>query len=423
MFFLVNWLLVCLCLISITGCVGRAKPDTRDLVFDEDATLPNLTLSRHVVPEVGTAKRIFYGESDYVQVESKSRFGDSDEEPDLSCIYAGLREILPSIDIIPTTTFWEQVEAPQNVIQLPELFAAPESGGLRALQADVLVIAYHARIDVEYDMVEGVVAGGYSDLDRETAAVVVVDLNRKTIIHGSKISFEDWDVFFHTLFIVPFGLFTLSPSDICITVAEQAGQVIALKMPDRKIKALVVVAAEDPFTAAKDQYDVIRYGSKRAAEWEKLKQLQEEELQQLASEDELQQLAPDELIRQAKHGNANAQLILFKDIHTKKPNEALIWLCRSATLGNREARVILAEIYEHGGNSWIKKGIAERNYKLAYVWYALSRIYDQEVLQFFADLYLTSEERLDAEKMLKEWQPGNCERELGLDGDDVSNLN
>ena len=140
-FFLVNWLLVCLCLISITGCVGRAKPDTRDLVFDEDATLPNLTLSRQVVPEVGMAERIFYGESDYVQVESKSRFGDSDEEPNLSCIYAGLRKALPSIDIIPTATFWEQVEAPQSVSQLPELFAAPESGGLRALKADVLVIA------------------------------------------------------------------------------------------------------------------------------------------------------------------------------------------------------------------------------------------------------------------------------------------
>lgn len=398
--FRVNWLLVCFCIIPIIGCSAKAIPETQNLIFDEDATLPNLTLSRYVVLEVGTAKRIFYGESDYVQVESESRFGDPDEEPNFSCIYAGLREALPSIDIIPTATFWEQIGGSQNVIELPELFTDPESSGLRALQADVLILAYHARIDVEYDMVENVYAGGYSDLDRETAAVVVVDLNRKTIIHGSTISFEDQDDFFH-IFIIPFGLFTLSPSDICITVAEQAGHVIASKMPDRTIRALVVVAGEEII-------EIIR----QAAENEKR---EAEEVKKAA------EFAPEraKLELEANKGNTDAQLKLFKGIRASNPTEALRWLCYSADLGNQEARKILAEIYEYGGYIWIKEGIIERNYILAYVWRGLSGQYYPGHQQFYfvsTGQYLTTAELSEAKKMLEDWQPGNCERELGLVG-------
>jgi TPR repeat protein len=77
-------------------------------------------------------------------------------------------------------------------------------------------------------------------------------------------------------------------------------------------------------------------------------------------------------------------------LNEKKPEESLVWLCRSADSGNQDARLILAKIYEHAGDNWIKEGILERDDKLAYVWYALSGK-DQEALQFFADLYLTSE--------------------------------
>jgi TPR repeat protein len=88
----------------------------------------------------------------------------------------------------------------------------------------------------------------------------------------------------------------------------------------------------------------------------------------------------------------------------------------SADLGNQEARSILATIYEYGGYIWIKKGVVHQNYKLAYVWYALSmgELYDPKDLQFFADRHLTAAELSDANNLLREWRPGQCEKDLGL---------
>jgi hypothetical protein len=74
----------------------------------------------------------------------------------------------------------------------------------------------------------------------------------------------------------------------------------------------------------------------------------------------------------------------------------------------------MAEAYEWGGFIWIRKGDIQQNYKLAYVWYALPGIYDEEDLQFFADRHLNSEELSEAKSLLREWQPGQCEKDLGL---------
>jgi len=126
----------------------------------------------------------------------------------------------------------------------------------------------------------------------------------------------------------------------------------------------------------------------------------------------------DELLQQAEHGSADAQLILFKNLRGERPEESLAWLCKSADSGNLEARFILGEIFEHGGHTWIKDGIVERNYNLAYVWYTLSTKYDKEDMSHFAERW-----QLDAEKTLEDWQPNNCENELGLDGDELSNIN
>ncbi|MDH3636145.1 MAG: hypothetical protein OES20_15710 [Gammaproteobacteria bacterium] len=150
------------------------------------------------------------------------------------------------------------------------------------------------------------------------------------------------------------------------------------------------------------------------------KQRQEQERRQ-QEEEHRQQM--EEFLRQAKKGNADAQLALFRELHKIQPEVGLTWLCRSADSGNQQARVILANLLAYGRHAWIKQDIVERNYILAYVWHGLSEQYDHEDLQFFADRYLTSEEKLHAEKMLKEWQPGNCERQLGLEGDQLRNIN
>jgi hypothetical protein len=409
--FWMRWLLVCLYLVLIAGC-AHAIPAVHfksDLEIHDDTQLPNILLVRSVVPEVGEEYRErLFSSNYYADVESESRFGDPGEDADLSCIYAGLREALPSIDIIPTATFWEQIEAPQDVIELPELFTAPQFDRVRALQADVLVIAYHARIDVENTKMELVVEGVYANKDKETASIIVVDLNRKSIIHGSRITFEDEYLIYRGLFIVPLWVYTSDPPDICNMVARQAGLAIAETMPDHPVRAMVVLAGEEPMREDFAQQKREKLEAEREENWEKIgakeKRKAEEKRKHLAI-----------LEQEANKGNTDAQLKLFKEIRRQDTNRALGWLCKSADLGNLEARVILAEIhFKVGGHIWINPRNVERNDKLAYVWYALSGKYDQELLQSFADIFLTSEQQLDAEKTLEDWQPGNCERELGL---------
>jgi len=371
-------LLACLCLIAITGCFFKADPDHENLEFYEN-TLPNITITRRVVPEVGYEKREIYGSTDFTnKVESESRFGDPDEEPDLSCIYTGLREALPSIHIIPTSNFWEQIDASQDAVELTELFATPQSDRLRALQADVLVIAYHARIDLEYTMMEGVFEGVYDDRDRETATIVVVDLDRKTIVHGSSISYEDWDAFAHVFFIVPMIMSSREPFDICNTVARQAGTAIAETMPDRPIRALVVVAGEDPTSALKLTRDVV---SESDLEWSKA-----------------------QILQKAEQGDSYAQYRLYTILIESEPSIAYRWLCRSADNGHLQARYTLGQVFEH----------SRQNHVQAYVWYSLSDKFNEYGLQYFVDKNLTTEEYQKARVELLEWRPGQCKRDLGL---------
>ena len=371
-------LLACLCLIAITGCFFKADPDHENLEFYEN-TLPNITITRRVVPEVGYEKREIYGSTDFTnKVESESRFGDPDEEPDLSCIYTGLREALPSIHIIPTSNFWEQIDASQDAVELTELFATPQSDRLRALQADVLVIAYHARIDLEYTMMEGVFEGVYDDRDRETATIVVVDLDRKTIVHGSSISYEDWDAFAHVFFIVPMIMSSREPFDICNTVARQAGTAIAETMPDRPIRALVVVAGEDPTSALKLTRNVV---SESDLEWSKA-----------------------QILQKAEQGDSYAQYRLYTILIESEPSIAYRWLCRSADNGHLQARYTLGQVFEH----------SRQNHVQAYVWYSLSDKFNEYGLQYFVDKNLTTEEYQKARVELLEWRPGQCKRDLGL---------
>ena len=128
-----------------------------------------------------------------------------------------------------------------------------------------------------------------------------------------------------------------------------------------------------------------------------------------------------ELRRQAEQGNSEAQLNIFEDLSKKRPEVALVWLCRSADSGSQEARVILKNIFEYGGDPWIEKGIVEPDFRLAYVWHELSGV---ELYSSQAYLnHIASEEGQEAVKMLREWQPGNCERDLGLDGDELIKIN
>ena len=105
---------------------------------------------------------------------------------------------------------------------------------------------------------------------------------------------------------------------------------------------------------------------------------------------------------------------LFKEKRAIYPKEALRWLCKSADQGNQYASHILGSIYSRGGFRWIDRNFARQDYQLAYMWYSLGDQMDGEMLHSFAGRHLNSEELSEAKSLLREWQPGQCERDLGL---------
>jgi hypothetical protein len=127
--------------------------------------------------------------------------------------------------------------------------------------------------------------------------------------------------------------------------------------------------------------------------------------------------ATPELVKlelEANKGNSDAQLKLFKEMRAAYPEEALRWLCKSADQGNHNARHILGSIYEHDEHIWVDRYFVRQDYQLAYMWYSLGGQMDGEMLNSFADRHLNSEELSEAKNLLREWTPGQCERDLDL---------
>ncbi len=240
------------CLLSIAGCVIRVDPEMLELALSDGAVtrLPQISLVRHTVPETSTMTLNIYGSDSRVEEVSKSRFGDPDEEADLSCVITGMRDSLPDAHIVPTSTFWEKVVAPDEVVELSELFVAPALTRWQALDLDVLVIAYHKIVDVKTVFAEGLVTGVYADEDRETAALVAIDLRNQKIIHASKVIFEDDGFIGHVLVVIPIGMATVATSDPCNMVGEAAGAAIANAQLKLAPRVVVVAAGNDPYDSA-----------------------------------------------------------------------------------------------------------------------------------------------------------------------------
>lgn len=145
-----------------------------------------------------------------------------------------------------------------------------------------------------------------------------------------------------------------------------------------------------------------RYAEKEKRE-KRLKQYEVERQQQL-----------EKLFQQAKQGNADVQLALFKRIRYQNPKEALRWLCKSADQGNQDASHISGSIYSRDGFDWIDRNFVRQDDQLAYMWYSLGGQMDGEMLHSFAGRHLNSVELSEAKSLLREWTPGRCERDLGL---------
>ncbi|MGI9319149.1 MAG: hypothetical protein ACR2QW_17620 [bacterium] len=100
----------------------------------------------------------------------------------------------------------------------------------------------------------------------------------------------------------------------------------------------------------------------------------------------------------------NAQYNTYSWLIESDPSIAYSWLCKSADNGHLMARYTLGQTFEYNKQDHVQ----------AYVWYSLSGTFDEGELQSFVDKKLSTEEYSNAKKILEEWQPGQCEQELGL---------
>jgi len=116
-----------------------------------------------------------------------------------------------------------------------------------------------------------------------------------------------------------------------------------------------------------------------------------------------------QILQKAGQGSAYAQFQLYKSGIINDPDTALEMLCQSADQGHMEARYTLGNLFRYG-----KRDFLEPNYIQAYMWYSLSGYMSKEEFDYFVETRLSDNELVKAKKLLQDWQPGQCEKSLGL---------
>jgi TPR repeat protein len=112
----------------------------------------------------------------------------------------------------------------------------------------------------------------------------------------------------------------------------------------------------------------------------------------------------------AEEGGPERQMQAYSHLVSTDRNEALYWLCQAADKGYVQALVEVGNLYwrGHAGTS--------KDLERAFVWYALadkqgSDSWDVwELRQIKQEM--TPQQLAEAEQMLADWKPGQCERDL-----------
>jgi hypothetical protein len=113
----------------------------------------------------------------------------------------------------------------------------------------------------------------------------------------------------------------------------------------------------------------------------------------------------DSLVVQADRGDSTA---MYRLSQMTEARDKLMWLCRAADHGNLNARHDLGMYYEDGREG-LKKDLVR-----AYVWYRLSAT-DSNTANLSVRRIrgkLSSDQLADAQRMYREWKPGQCEQDL-----------
>lgn len=114
-------------------------------------------------------------------------------------------------------------------------------------------------------------------------------------------------------------------------------------------------------------------------------------------------------LKRAEEGDAEAQFQLYR-AHSKLDFSRLAWLCRAADQEYVRAQVQVGDFFRHG---WYP---VEQDLTQAYLWYSLAargddrHLYESKLQA--VKRVMTSDHIAEAERMLADWKPGQCEFEL-----------
>ena len=137
------------------------------------------------------------------------------------------------------------------------------------------------------------------------------------------------------------------------------------------------------------------------------KELVDTEQREASESDEVAGLSDEQLETVANRGDRWAQLQLY---YSRGGIEGLVWLCRAADQAHPQARYRLGVLYEKGS------AILPNDYVKAYQWYMLGSAVGDYWSKKAAKRIrnnLTPEQLIDGERLISDWHPGQCEREIG----------
>lgn len=345
----------------LCSCVAGVKPEvrTRDLKEIDTSLVEDIVLTKRVALERTNKTQQLQGfEEKVVDEVATSRFGKEHKIANVGCIVAGIKDVLKSPSIISATEFWEAIGGDLEMLELASLFEAQYSQAVNLLDMDYMVISYHQRFDVSSHFVENIIEGGYADEDKEVVSAITIDMKSKRIVGVIEIDATHKTIVGH-ITPIPFAFFTYPDEDPCKMAGRLAAETISRSITKNITPRIGVVAAKtNPYSALEDT-------------------------------------------------TAEGQYQLY--YRASSNMERLKWLCNSADRGYPHAQAEVGRIYK-----WGLLGIPS-DQKRAYVWYSLAI---KKHPAGWEDEYLTTretlspEQLLEAEEMLADWEPGQCERHL-----------
>jgi len=268
------------------------------------------------------------------------------------------------IDIVDSSEFWRSVFTDQEKEHKVEsLFEDPAYDALAHFEIDYLIlITVDKSLDDDVLWVPGL--GGSSGEKRTKATALIIDWNDQQAIEQIYMETHGHELVLNVMFYVT-GYTAATEMSMKSALSEMLANELMIKKATGIIK---IVMFEQGSGAANLSI-----------------------MQKPAYVDD---------------GRGETELQFYwDDIYS---DEALTWLCRAADQGNPAARYRFGLLYEKGAEG-LPQDLVQ-----SYVWYRLSEsngVYMRAGEQAVRVLsHMTAAQAMEAERLIRDWQPGTCEK-------------